>query len=98
MRIIITIDGNASTYSSFGKRKILGLGSTISRRNMGVFEGRAKVDYGQGFTNEFDFVSPQDYRDKLEPCIEDELMDFLGLKHVRASRKSTSREQTTWTT
>ena len=82
MKIVVTINGKPSTYSSFGKRRILGLGSTISRRNMGVFEGHARVDYGHGFTNEFDFTDSSDWRKKIAPCIEDELLHFLGVKNV----------------
>lgn len=82
MKITLVVDGKTTTYRSFSKRKASGLVTTMSSRKGGIIEGHARVEYRRGEYNEFDFVGDKDYRKKIAPCIEDSLMDYLGLAHV----------------
>lgn len=79
-KIKLKINGKTSVYSSFTKRKILGLATTVFKREVTIYESSVIVDYGHGYTNEFDFDDINDYQNKLKPCLEDELLQFLGAK------------------
>ena len=82
MKLKLKINGKTMVYSSFGKRKVLGLVATMSSKEEGIIEGTVRVEYGGGDYNEFSFIGSDDYRKKLGPCIDDSLMDYLEIKHV----------------
>lgn len=71
MNITITLnDGTYKYLTEPSKRKIAGLISRLRGKS-----GTCRVTYDmRGFYNEFDFNS-EDLKHKLEPCIEDDLIN-----------------------
>lgn len=58
--------------------------------NVGIMaqKGTFRVVYKDGFHNEFDFDSPEDFLEKVLPCFEKEVLEHI----YETDSKSTSRE------
>ena len=77
MRVNITFsDGTYRNLNNPSKRKIAGL-ITVANDKMGDISGTCKVTYSKDYTNEFEFDSAKDFRFKIDPCLDKELLaDF----------------------
>lgn len=65
-------DGSYKYLENPSKRKV---SSLISR--LGNKSGICRVEYTTGFFNDFLFNGASDFKDKIEPCLEEELLkDF----------------------
>lgn len=81
-RLKITLDDGTVRYTeNLTKRKVSGILTNL-RNNMAIITGTARVIYSPAYYNEFDFDSEDDFKDKILPCIEKELVD--DFKMVKA--------------
>lgn len=74
-RAKITLSNGTYKYSSFvTKRKIESLYTMLTAQN-GIYDGTCTVEYSRDFYNEFEFSDEKDFKYKLGPCIEKELIN-----------------------
>lgn len=72
MKLKITLgDGTTRTMSEPTKRKI----SNFLQWTSEPFNGFAVVQYKKDFENSFDFSSMEDFKHKVYPCIEKDLVE-----------------------
>lgn len=74
MKITLTINGQTHKYSSRG---LAWLNYEIALCWKSVelnSAGSCIVNYGKGYTNEFEFSNYDDFYDKYKPCIEPQLL------------------------
>ena len=70
-------DGMSSDTTKLSKRAIGALATKLQKES-GNFEGTARVTYSRNTYNEFGFKDKADFMNKVEPCIEKELLDELS--------------------
>lgn len=74
----VKINFNDKTYNYLNnptKRKLSGLISRLASKK--TFSGTCIVEYKRSFFNEFDFVSYEDFIEKIDPCLDTQLIkDF----------------------
>ena len=74
-RLNLTLDDGTVRHTTIlTKRKMSGLQTELQGKGH-IIKGRCRVEYSKEFFNEFDFTSGSDFRSKVEPCIEKELLD-----------------------
>ena len=74
-RVKISLSDKTYTHSSFAtKRKIEGLYSRLTAQN-GIYDGTCRVEYSYEFYNEFEFSDEKDFKHKLGPCVEKEMVN-----------------------
>ena len=74
MRVTLRINDKTYNYSSsISKRKMMAAISRLERENPHL-KGTCVVHYSVQYKNEFDFDSPMDLREKLTPCLEEDLI------------------------
>ena len=78
MKIFIEINGKKNTIVFKQRNGVLNRINTLAMKETGKVQGRAKVSYGKGFDNQFDFTSVNDLKKKLVPCLEKELLRFVN--------------------
>ena len=77
--LFIRFNDKTTLTSTFITKRKVGPASAIFKRNVDAFEGIAKVRYNSRDYNEFEFSSVDDFRDKILPCLEKELLNEFGL-------------------
>lgn len=75
-------DGTSINTQNATKRKISAMISRL-RDKSAIIKGEARVEYGNGFNNSFDFDGEEDLLHKLLPCIEKELLDGFHMVEAR---------------
>lgn len=83
MKIFIKTETETVSYTYNTKKRTNQITSRGVIENVGV----CKVAYSSTEHNEFSFNGREDFRDKFKPCVEPELLRFLG---VRGYGKTTS--------
>lgn len=80
MKLQINLDDGMTKYTSnVSKRKFGGILTNLQAQN-GSMAGSAFVEYAKGYRNSFDFSDLNDLKQKMDPCLEKELMnDFAVL-------------------
>ena len=66
-------DGTVRYTENVTTRKVTGTLTNLSNNNA-IFQGIAKVTYGHGHYNEFEFDGKKQFWDRFLPCIEKELV------------------------
>lgn len=72
LRIVLN-DGTVRHAENVTKRKVSGLLTNL-RNNKANISGEARVRYAPKEYNEFSFDNEGDFKDKVHPCIEKELL------------------------
>lgn len=76
MKVYITIS-EETTSISYNLRKDV---TQITTRGEIDNHGVCRVSYRKNEYNEFEFDGKEDFRDKFKPCVEADLLKFLGVK------------------
>ena len=78
MKIFIEINGKMNIITFKQRNGVLNRINALSMKEKGNVQGRAKVSYGKGFDNQFEFTTANDLKNKLTPCLEKELLRFVN--------------------
>lgn len=70
-------NGMSSDTTKLSKRAIGALATKLQEKS-GKFEGTTRVTYSRNTYNEFNFSGKADFMNKVEPCIEKELLNELS--------------------
>ena len=76
MKIFIKTETETVSYTYNTKKR------TNQITSMGVLDnvGVCRVSYRSTEYNEFEFDGREDFRDKFKPCVERDLLRFLGVR------------------
>lgn len=78
MKIFVNINGQTSIYPSLPKRREFWIRRLCESHPKSEFLGTCRVSYSSTYYNEFDFNGYDDFRNKVLPCLEEELLkDFI---------------------
>ena len=75
MKITLKINDKTTVYSSKSLSSISFQINTLRKTLELNSGGSCIVNYGKGYTNEFDFDNDEDFMTKYKPCIERELVN-----------------------
>lgn len=81
MKVILTINQEVIHIRYDTKKDVTQL---TTRREVGG-HGMCTVSYRRGEYNEFEFDGREDFRNKFKPCVEPELLRFLGVRHGKTT-------------
>lgn len=88
MKITIKVNGETTIYPyNLNKRS-----NQITSRGDLDNKGYCRVAYSSTETNEFEFDGAEDFKRKFLPCVEPELLKFMGVKNDKTTSKSPSRK------
>ena len=76
MKIILNMDEEVVVLPYFPDRRT----NQITSRNTISGRGTCRVSYNSKEYNEFSFENAEDFKLKFLPCVEPELLSFLGVK------------------
>lgn len=77
MKITLTMNEETIVYPYFPEKRT----SQITSRGVLTGTGVCRVSYNSKEYNEFSFENAEDFKLKFLPCVEKELLNFLGIKH-----------------
>lgn len=84
MKVIFTINEEVTHVRYDLKRDVTQITTRLEARGHGV----CKVAYRREEYNEFEFDGKEDFRSKFKPCVEPELLRFLGVLREATSKSS----------
>ena len=76
MKIFIKTETETVSYTYNTKKRTNQITSRGVLDNVGV----CRVSYRKNEYNEFEFDGREDFRDKFKPCVERDLLRFLGVR------------------
>lgn len=82
MKVLLTINEETTIIHYDPRKRKTQISSRGDLDNVGV----CRVSYRSQEYNEFEFDGKQDFLNKFAPCVEPELLAFLGVRNGKANR------------